>query len=128
MKSPVKRLLLRSQRTLDLEYQDGGDELQNLITEITEMRDPGLFISVGGRQWKLGGNKWWKNVTVLDHFRLLVPGFSRSNFVLLFSSQYSSSVTLIFIQFIHTIAHDSFMIHPPSRRRRRHRPQIILCK
>ena len=52
---------------LDLEYQDGGDELQNLITEITEMRDPGLFISVGGRQWKLGGNKWWKNVTVLDH-------------------------------------------------------------
>ena len=29
-----------------LEYQDGGDELQNLITEITAMRDPGLFISV----------------------------------------------------------------------------------
>ena len=32
--------------TLDLEYQDGGDELQNLITETTAMRDPGLFISV----------------------------------------------------------------------------------
>ena len=30
----------------NLEYQDGGDELQNLITEITAMRDPGLFISV----------------------------------------------------------------------------------
>ena len=30
----------------DLEYQDGGNELQNLITEITAMRDPGLFISV----------------------------------------------------------------------------------
>ena len=29
-----------------MEYQDGGDELQNLITEITAMRDPGLFISV----------------------------------------------------------------------------------
>ena len=28
------------------EYQDGGDELQNLITEITAMRDPGLFTSV----------------------------------------------------------------------------------
>ena len=39
---------LRPQRTLDLEYQDGGDELQNLITEITAMRDLGLFISVGG--------------------------------------------------------------------------------
>ena len=39
-------LFLCSQRTLDLEYQDGGDELQNLITEITAMRDPGLFISV----------------------------------------------------------------------------------
>ena len=38
---------LPPQRTLDLEYQDGGDELQNLITEITAMRDPGLFISVG---------------------------------------------------------------------------------
>ena len=37
------------QRTLDLEYQDGGDELQNLITEITEMRDLGLFISVDER-------------------------------------------------------------------------------
>ena len=31
---------------MDLDYQDGGDELQNLITEITAMRDPGLFISV----------------------------------------------------------------------------------
>ena len=31
---------------LDLEDQDGGDELQNLITEITAMRDPRLFISV----------------------------------------------------------------------------------
>ena len=27
-------------------YQDGGGELQNLITKITAMRDPGLFISV----------------------------------------------------------------------------------
>ena len=34
------------QRTLGLKYQDGGDELQNLITEIIAMRDPGLFISV----------------------------------------------------------------------------------
>ena len=34
---------------MDLEYQDVGDELQNLITEITAMRDPGLFISVFGR-------------------------------------------------------------------------------
>ena len=42
----VKSLFLPSQRTLDLEYQDGGDELQNLITEITAMRDLGLFISV----------------------------------------------------------------------------------
>ena len=42
----VKSLFLRPQRTLDLEYQDGGDELQNLITEITAMRDLGLFISV----------------------------------------------------------------------------------
>ena len=32
--------------TLDLEYQDGDDDLQNLITEITAMRDLGLFISV----------------------------------------------------------------------------------
>ena len=40
---------LPPQRTLDLEYQDGGDELQNLITEITEMRDLGLFISVDER-------------------------------------------------------------------------------
>ena len=42
----LKSLFLRRQRTLDLEYQDGGDELQNLITEITAMRDLGLFISV----------------------------------------------------------------------------------
>ena len=39
-------LFLPPQRTLDLEYQDGGDELQNLITEITAMRDLGLFISL----------------------------------------------------------------------------------
>ena len=38
--------IIPPQRTLDLEYQDGGDELQNLITEIPEMRDLGLFISV----------------------------------------------------------------------------------
>ena len=31
---------------MDLEYQNGGDELQNVITETTAMRDPGLFISV----------------------------------------------------------------------------------
>ena len=49
MKTLVKSLFLRPQRTLDLEYQDGGDELQNLITEITEMRDLGLFISVHQR-------------------------------------------------------------------------------
>ena len=44
----VKSLFLSSQRTVDLEYQDGGDELQNLITGITAMSDPGLFILVGG--------------------------------------------------------------------------------
>ena len=42
----LRKLFLSPQRTLDLEYQDGGDELQNLITEITVMHDPGLFISV----------------------------------------------------------------------------------
>ena len=42
-KLQLKSLFLPPQRTLDLEYQDGGDELQNLITE---MRDLGLFISV----------------------------------------------------------------------------------
>ena len=42
----VKSLFLPLKRTLDLEYQDGGDELPNLITEITGMRDPGLLISV----------------------------------------------------------------------------------
>ena len=46
VKTLVKSLFLSPQRTLDLEYQDGNDELQNLITEITAMRDPGLFISV----------------------------------------------------------------------------------
>ena len=29
-----------------MEYQNGGDELQNLIAVIAEMRDPGLFMSV----------------------------------------------------------------------------------
>ena len=47
-KIKLKSLFLPPKRTLDLEYQDGGDELQNLITEITAMRDPGLFISVIG--------------------------------------------------------------------------------
>ena len=46
-KLQLKSFFLPPQRTLNLEYQDGGDELQNLITEITEMRDLGLFISVG---------------------------------------------------------------------------------
>ena len=46
VKTLVKSLFLPPQRTLDLDYEDGGDELQNLITEITAMRDPGLFISV----------------------------------------------------------------------------------
>ena len=46
VKKWVKSLFLPPQRTLDLEYPDGDDELQNLITEITAMRDPGLFISV----------------------------------------------------------------------------------
>ena len=32
-------LLLHSQRTLGLECQDGGNELQNLIAEFTEVRD-----------------------------------------------------------------------------------------
>ena len=45
-KTLVKSSFLPPQRSLDLEYQDGGNELQNLITEITAMRDPGLFISV----------------------------------------------------------------------------------
>ena len=45
-KLQLKSLFLRPQRTLDLEYQDGGDKVQKLITEITEMRDLGLFISV----------------------------------------------------------------------------------
>ena len=31
MKTLLKRLLLHPQRTLDLEYQHGGDELQDLI-------------------------------------------------------------------------------------------------
>ena len=44
VKTQVKSIFLIPQRTLDLEYQDGGDERQNLITEITVMRDPGLFI------------------------------------------------------------------------------------
>ena len=42
----VKSLFLPPHGTLDLEYQDGGDDLQNLINEITAMRDPGLFISL----------------------------------------------------------------------------------
>ena len=46
VKTLVKSLFLPPQRTLDLEYQDGGEELQNLITELAAMRDPGLFISV----------------------------------------------------------------------------------
>ena len=33
-------------RTLDLEYEDEGDELQNLITEITVIPGPDVFISV----------------------------------------------------------------------------------
>ena len=40
IKTLVKSLLLRPQGTLDLEYQDGDDELQNLIAEIAEMCDP----------------------------------------------------------------------------------------
>ena len=39
IKTLVKSLLLSPQRTLDLEYQDGDDELQNLIAEIAEMCD-----------------------------------------------------------------------------------------
>ena len=39
VKTLLKKLIFLPQRTLDLEYQHGGDELQNLITEI--MRDPG---------------------------------------------------------------------------------------
>ena len=42
----------------DLEYQDGDDELQNLITEITAMRDPGLFMSVGLRSSLRLPRKW----------------------------------------------------------------------
>ena len=43
VKTLFKNLFLPPQRTLDLGYQDGGDELQNLITEITAMHYPGLF-------------------------------------------------------------------------------------
>ena len=53
VKTFIKSLFLPLQRTLGLEYQDGGDELQNLITEITAMRDPGLFISVDTFQFNL---------------------------------------------------------------------------
>ena len=45
-KTLVKSSFLSPQRSLELEYHDGGNELQNLITEITAMGDPGLFISV----------------------------------------------------------------------------------
>ena len=52
-KLQLKSLFLPPQRTLDLKYQDSGDDLQNLITEITAMRDPGLFISVVYQQYKI---------------------------------------------------------------------------
>ena len=48
VKTLIKSLFLPLQRTLGLEYQDGG-----LITEITAMRDPGLFISVDTFQFDL---------------------------------------------------------------------------
>ena len=51
----LKSLFLSPQRTLDLVYQDGGDDFQSLITEITAMRDPGLFISVLRKSLKSGG-------------------------------------------------------------------------
>ena len=48
----LKSLFLPPHGTLDLEYQDGNDELQNVITKITAMRDPGtLFISVAKIQY-----------------------------------------------------------------------------
>ena len=44
----ILKILLYPQRTLHQGYQDDGDELQNSISEITEMRDPSFFIiSVG---------------------------------------------------------------------------------
>ena len=43
MKTLLKRLLLHPQRTLDLEYQDGGDDFKILLC----MRDPVLFRSMG---------------------------------------------------------------------------------
>ena len=42
MKTLLKRLLLHPQRTLDLEYQDGGDDFKILLC----MRDPVLFRSM----------------------------------------------------------------------------------
>ena len=39
-------MLLCLQGELDLKYEDGGDELLNLIAEISEMRYPCIFLSV----------------------------------------------------------------------------------
>ena len=44
----ILKIFLYPQRTLHQGYQDDGDELQNSISEIAEMRDPSFFIiSVG---------------------------------------------------------------------------------
>ena len=44
----ILKIFLYPQRTLHQGYQDDGDELQNSISEIAEMRDASFFIiSVG---------------------------------------------------------------------------------
>ena len=44
----ILKILLYPQRTLHQGYQDDGDELQNSISEITEMRDPSFFYHISG--------------------------------------------------------------------------------
>ena len=55
----------------NLEYQDGGDELQNLITEITAMRDPGLFISVVSTKISIIINFWYELPRILVKLNFL---------------------------------------------------------
>ena len=49
MKTLLKRLLLHPQRTLDLEYQDGGDDFKILLC----MRDPVLYRSMPSTHIKI---------------------------------------------------------------------------
>ena len=46
LSSSFDQVFTPARKTLDLKGQDGGDEHQNLIAEITEMRGLGLFITV----------------------------------------------------------------------------------